>query len=268
MNQLPTFYLTHGGGPWPFMDNHPFKQAFAQLGQCLTELPQRLATQPKAILVVSGHWEAPAFTVSTAKRPGMLYDYYGFPEHTYHVKYPAPGAPKLAKQVVNRLKQAGFNTATDNQRGYDHGTFCLLQLLYPQANIPVLQLSLQHALDPEQHLKMGQQLAELRNEGILIIGSGSSYHNLRHFDASGALASRQFDQWLQQTLTDSTPAARWQQLVNWQQAPAAREAHPREEHLLPLMATVGAAAEEPGYCIFRQTDLLGGLTISCFQFGE
>lgn len=266
MTRLPTFFLTHGGGPWPYMGGE-YGQAFAKLGQSLSELPTRLPAQPKAILVVSGHWEAQAFTVSSAAHPGMLYDYYGFPEHTYQVQYPAPGEPQLATEVASRLNAAGLPVATDPDRGFDHGTFCLMQMMYPAADIPVVQISLQQQFDPEQHIQLGRLLAPLRDQGVLIVGSGSSYHNLRHFNRSGAAASAMFDEWLQATLVDGPVIHRQRRLQQWQQAPAALAAHPRAEHLLPLMPIVGAAENDFGQCIYRQTDLMGGLTVSAYQFG-
>jgi aromatic ring-opening dioxygenase catalytic subunit (LigB family) len=198
----------------------------------------------------------------------MIYDYGGFPEHTYHVHYRAPGSPALARQVQVLLQRGGLSAQLEAQRGFDHGTFSILEPLYPQADIPVVQLSIKADFDPLTHIKAGRLLAPLRDEGVLILGSGSSYHNVRRFDPGAATPSRRFDAWLNDTLVNASPAGRRQQLINWTDAPDARFAHPREEHLLPLMVAVGAAQDERGTCIYHQEDMLGCLTFSSFRFGD
>jgi aromatic ring-opening dioxygenase catalytic subunit (LigB family) len=243
----------------------PYRQAHALLEASLRQLPARLPEPPKAILMISAHWEAPAFTVMTAARPGMLYDYGGFPPHTYEVLYPAPGDPALAERVHDLIAAAGLPAGRDAQRGYDHGAFCTLVPMYPQAEIPVVQLSLLKGLDPAAHLALGQALAPLRDEGVLILGSGFSFHNMRLYNAAGRAPSVAFDAWLQQSLREA--AGRPERLIAWAQAPAARDAHPREEHLLPLMVAAGAALGEPGSCIYTETEFLGGVTSSSFRFG-
>lgn len=262
---MPTFFLSHGGGPWPYMDGD-FRQAHAQLEASLQALPATLPEAPRAILMVSAHWEEDAYTVMSAPRPGMLYDYGGFPPHTYEVVYPAPGSPDLAKQVQALIAAAGLPNASNTTRGFDHGAFCTLQPMYPQADIPVVQLSLRHGLDPAEHLALGRALKPLRDDGVLILGSGFSFHNLRlMFNGAGREPSIAFDAWLQQALP--SPEGRAERLQAWAQAPAARLAHAREEHLLPLMVAAGAAEGEPASCIYHQTDYLGGLTASSFRFG-
>ena len=262
---MPTFFLSHGGGPWPFMDGD-YRRAHAKLEASLQALPTTLPEKPKAILMISAHWEAPAFTVMTSARPGMLYDYGGFPAHTYEVVYPAPGDPALAERVVGLIEAAGLPAARDATRGFDHGAFCTLAPMYPDAQVPVVQLSLRRGLDPAEHLALGRALAPLREEGVLILGSGFSFHNLSlMFNRRGQAPSVAFDAWLQSAL----PAAdgRAERLAAWELAPAARQAHAREEHLLPLMVAAGAAEGEPGSCNYHQTDYLGGLTASSFRFG-
>lgn len=265
--RFPTYFVSHGGGPWPWMKEE-WNGAFDKLEASLQDMPRQLGTTPKAVLMVSGHWEEPEFTLSANPNPPMLYDYNGFPEHTYHVRYPAPGSPELAQQVQKLLKDGGVTARLDAERGFDHGTFTILAPLYPHANIPAVQLSLKTGLDPQTHIEAGRLLAPLRNEGILIIGSGLSYHNLRQFNAAASVPSRQFDAWLQETLTQSTPDERRQRLVDWARAPAARIAHPREDHLLPLMVAVGAAYGETGVCVYHEDDFFGGITVSSFRFGE
>ena len=155
----------------------------------------------------------------------------------------------------------------DPERGFDHGTFTAMVPLYPQADMPVVQLSLKAGLDPQTHIDAGRLLTPLRDEGILIIGSGLSYHNLRQFNANAAAPSRQFDAWLQETLTRSTPDKRCLCLLDWERAPAARMAHPYEDHLLPLMVAVGAAYDEAGVCVYHEDDFFGSIMVSSFRFG-
>jgi aromatic ring-opening dioxygenase catalytic subunit (LigB family) len=262
----PTFFLSHGGGPWPWLDGD-FRRDFDWLEASLRALPAQLPHPPRAVLAVSGHWEAPGFAVSAAAQPGMVYDYYGFPEHTYHISYPAPGSPEVAEEVVACGRAAGIPIAIDPARGFDHGTFSMLQPMYPAADVPVVSLSLRHDLDPAAHLALGRALAPLRDRGVVIIGSGLSWHNLRMFDARAAQPSAVFDQWLRQTLANPDPDARAAGLCAWDRAPAARLAHPREDHLIPLMVAVGAAGDDPATVIYGQNDLRGGITVSAWRFG-
>lgn len=262
--RLPTFFLSHGGGPWPYMDGD-YRRAHARLEASLQALPATLPARPKAILMISAHWEEPAFTVMSSPAPGMLYDYGGFPAHTYQVVYPAKGDPALAERVVALIQAAGLPAARDDKRGYDHGAFCTLAPMYPDADIPVVQLSLKRGLDPAEHLALGRALAPLRDEGVLILGSGFSFHNLRLYGEAGRAPSVAFDAWLQEALP-SAPG-RSERLQAWAQAPAARLAHPREEHLLPLMVAAGAAEDDSAACNYHETEFLGGVTASSFRFG-
>ncbi|MFM2485471.1 DODA-type extradiol aromatic ring-opening family dioxygenase [Celerinatantimonas yamalensis] len=263
MPQLPTYFLSHGGGPWPWMQE--FGTAYDELAQSLTQLSSDLTSRPQALLVVTAHWEEPSFSVSSAAFPSMIYDYYGFPDYTYQIQYPAPGDPQLAQSVVERLQSAGIEARTDSSRGFDHGTFTPLAVSFPKADIPVVQLSLNSNLDTALHYRAGQALQGLRDQGVLIIGSGLSYHNLRRFDKSAQEPSRQFDDWLYQTLALSE-SARYQALQHWQSAPSARIAHPREEHLMPLWVALGAASNAKAHCIYRQNDLFGGISASSYRF--
>ncbi|MEO3692216.1 DODA-type extradiol aromatic ring-opening family dioxygenase [Roseateles paludis] len=262
--RLPTFFLSHGGGPWPWMDG-PMRQGYRLLEASLTGLPASLPARPKAVLMISAHWEEAAFTLQSSAAPGMVYDYGGFPPHTYRIVYPAPGAPELAARVAGLIKAGGLPAALDGQRGYDHGAFCTAYPMYPQADVPMVQLSLRRGLDPAEHLALGRLLAPLRDEGVLIIGSGFSFHNLRLLNEAGRAPSAAFDAWLQQALPD--PAGRAERLMAWAQAPAARIAHPREEHLLPLMVAAGAAEGEAGHCNYLETEFFGAITTSSFRFG-
>ena len=266
INKMPTYFISHGGGPWPWLDG-PYREAMRPLEQSLQQLPKELPEKPKAILMISGHWEDDQFSIMASPHPQMLYDYGGFPEHTYHIKYSAPGSPELALKVQSLLKNAGLNARLDAERGFDHGTFAPLAVSYPNADVPVIQLSLRADYDPETHLKVGRALAPLREEGILIVGSGLSYHNLRMFDQRAAMPSHEFDDWLQKTLINSQPKERSARLLAWKDAPSARLAHPQEDHLLPLMVAVGAAEDEQGRLSYHEDAFLGGLAVSSFRFG-
>jgi len=267
MARLPTYFVSHGGGPWPWM-REQYGPVYDQLAASLAALRAEAdaAGAVRAVLVVTSHWEAPRFMVSSGAAPGMIHDYGGFPPHTYQVRYPAPGDPALARRVVDLLAAAGHPAGLDPERGFDHGTFSMLYPVYPEAAMPVVQLSLRADLDPAAHLAAGRALALLRDEGVLVIGSGLSFHNLRQFGAGGRAASHAFDGWLQTTLA-LPPVERAEALARWETAPAARAAHPREEHLIPLMVALGAAAEEPAACVYHEEDFFGSLAVSSFRFG-
>jgi aromatic ring-opening dioxygenase catalytic subunit (LigB family) len=220
---------------------------------------------PKAILMISAHWEEKVPTVMTAAKPPILYDYYGFPPASYAITWPAPGAPELAKRVRDLLEGAGIATAEDGARGFDHGTFIPLKLTYPEADVPTLQLSLKAGLDPKEHLAIGRALAPLRDEGVFIVGSGMSYHNMRGFGAPQArAASEAFDAWLAETAAKEA-SERDARLGAWTSAPSARQVHPREEHLIPLMVAAGAAGADRGSVGYRGTFM--GVALSAIHFG-
>ena len=265
--RLPTYFVSHGGGPWPFMKDQ-YGATYDVLEASLADIARQVGPTPRAVLVVSGHWEEREPTLSSSEKPGMIHDYRGFPAHTYQVRYDAPGSPQLAQRAGALLDAAGFRSALDPQRGFDHGTFSMLYPVFPDADVPVVQLSLKHGFDPVAHLEMGRALAPLRSEGVLIIGSGLSFHNLRQFGEGGRFASHAFDDWLQFTLLTLTPSERTAAVVNWAGAPYARMAHPREEHLLPLMVALGAAESEQAACVYHEDEFFGSLAVSSFRFGE
>jgi aromatic ring-opening dioxygenase catalytic subunit (LigB family) len=263
-SRLPTYFVSHGGGPWPFMKDQ-YGTTYDVLEASLADMPRQIGGKPKAVLVVTAHWEELEPTFSSAPAPGMLYDYGGFPPHTYQIQYKAPGAPALAEQAADLLTGAGFNAALDPIRGFDHGTFSMLYPVFPDASVPVVQMSLKHGFDPHAHLAMGRALAPLRDESVLIIGSGLSYHNLRQFGPGGNIASHAFDAWLQFTLLQLPPSERTAALMHWDGAPHARMAHPREEHLLPLMVALGAGGEDAAVRDYRDTVM--GWVVSGYRFG-
>lgn len=265
--RLPTYFISHGGGPWPWMQDAT-RGNYAALTAALQAIRTTLPVPPQAVLMLSAHWEAPEFTVMSTPHPGMIYDYGGFPAHTYQIQYPAPGAPAVAARVQTLLQHAGIAVAQDAQRGFDHGAFVPMAVMYPAADIPLLQLSLQHGYDPQAHLALGAALQPLRDEGVLIVGSGLSYHNLRALGSAGVAPSAAFDTWLQDSLLRTHPQERAQRLRDWAQAPGARQAHPQEDHLLPLMVAVGAAGDDPAQCIHHESTFFGGITVSSFRFGS
>ncbi len=263
--RLPTLFIPHGGGPCFFVDPPQGQpRIWDGLAAYLRGIDASLGERPKAVLAISGHWEAPRPTLNVAEKPHLLYDYYGFPESTYSLKYPVAGAAPFAPRVRALLEVAGFETDIEAKRGLDHGIFVPFMLIYPRADVPILQLSLQHSLDAGLHLRIGKALEPLREQGILIVGSGMSYHNLAAmFSGRGGEASAAFDEWLGAAVAD--PATREQKLQEWRQAPGGRESHPREEHLMPLMVAAGAAGADLGVRAFGES--IDGKRISGFQFG-
>ena len=273
MSRLPTLFIPHGGGPCFFMDWDP-PDTWDRMAAYLRSVPNEVGSRPKALVVISGHWEEPVATIQNSPAPALLYDYYGFPASTYQIRFPAPGAPEISARVAELLGAAGIAWKYDHDRGFDHGVFIPLKVAFPQADVPIVQLSLLASMDPAEHIRIGQALAPLRDEDVLIVGSGMSYHNMRTLMASmrgGAdsrsadAGSQRFDDWLEEVLTRGTPDARIAAMEAWDKAPAARAAHPREEHLLPLHVVVGAAGNDPGRRTLK--DVVMGAVESAFRFG-
>ena len=263
--RLPVVFLPHGGGPWPFVKVGFGSDAEqANLAGYLRDVRHVPATPPRALLVISAHWEEPLPTVMNGAAPPLLFDYYGFPPESYELTWPAPGEPALAARVQALLGAAGIPSAANGERGFDHGAFVPLKLAYPDAEVPTVQLSLKAGLDAREHLAIGRALAPLRDEGVFIIGSGMSYHNMRAMGPQGRPAATAFDAWLRDAVTRS-PSERDAALGDWQKAPAARAAHPREEHLIPLMVAAGAAGNDNGRVAHHGTLL--GLEFSGYVFG-
>jgi 4,5-DOPA dioxygenase extradiol len=253
-NKAQIVYFSHGGGPLPILGDAGH-QAMVDF---MRELPVQLR-KPEAILVISAHWEESRATVMDGEAPPMLYDYYGFPEEAYEITYPAPGNVALANKIVDALEEKGIPVRTDAQRGFDHGLFIPLKLMYPQADIPSLQISLIRGLDPGAHIALGKALRALLKENILVIGSGFSFHNMRAFSWGGRPeadpANDAFQDWLIEVVSRSpSQTAREQQMMAWEKAPAARYCHPREEHLMPLHVCLGMA-NKSGELIFDDTIL-------------
>ena len=271
--RMPVVFLPHGGGPWPFIDEKLFGMPgmWDEMSAYMKALSMVPPETPRAVLVVSAHWEAEVPTVMSAAQPPMLYDYQGFPPEAYEVEWSAPGDPELAVKIRDRLEAAGIRSGLDAVRGFDHGSFVPMKLAYPGADVPAMQVSLKRGLDPLEHIEIGRALAPLRDEGVYIVASGMSYHNLRELlgrmraRKPGVIqASLAFDDWLAETvgMAESKRATR---LVEWERAPSARAAHPREEHLIPLMVAVGAAGGDPGTLPYR--DVVMGAHVSAVHFG-
>jgi len=222
-------------------------------------------------LIISGHWQADVVSVHSNKSPGLLYDYQGFPPHTYEITYPAPGDTALSARVSQLLNAGGIETAIESERGWDHGVFVPLKVAFPEAQIPVVQLSLHASMDPAMHIAIGEALQSLRDEGVLIVGSGNSFHNMRAYaqamrnGAKGPVAGQDFDNWLSEAVCNPNPLQRNQMLLQWADAPGARNSHPQEEHLLPLHVAAGAAGSDSGKKTLE--DFVMGAVISAFQFG-
>jgi aromatic ring-opening dioxygenase catalytic subunit (LigB family) len=265
--RTPTFYIPHGGGPCFFMDwTMGPPDTWDKMAAWLKAMPEAVGPKPAAILVISAHWEEPEFTVTTSPKPPLLFDYYGFPEHTYRLRYDAPGSPDLARAVRDLLAKAGIASKEDAERGLDHGVFIPFLLVYPDADIPVVQLSLKAGLDPAEHIAVGKALVPLRDRNVLIVGSGMSYHNMEAYRRGlPPTASGTFDAWLTDTATDLNPLARDEKLAHWSTAPAGRDAHPRQEHLIPLMVAAGAAGDDVGRRTY--SDRVMGSAISAYRFG-
>jgi aromatic ring-opening dioxygenase catalytic subunit (LigB family) len=263
-DHLPTYFISHGGGPWPWLAD--MRRQLASLETSLARMPKEIAQVPKAVLVISGHWETRDFSVMTSANPPMVYDYSGFPPETYQIVYPAPGAPQIAQQAADLIRAAGLPVQLNDTQGFDHGTFAPLAIMYPEANVPVFQISLRASYDPGEHIALGRALAPLRAEGVLIVGSGLSYHNLRRFGPKAKTPSEAFDTWLTDVLA-LPQEARTAAIVDWEKAPYARDCHANEDHLVPLFVALGAAEEDTATRVYHQTDIFGGVTASSYRFG-
>ncbi|PKN89251.1 MAG: dioxygenase [Deltaproteobacteria bacterium HGW-Deltaproteobacteria-1] len=242
-------YFSHGGGPLPILGDASH-QAMVDF---MLQLPSQIR-KPDVILVISAHWEESTATLLGAHTPPMLYDYYGFPDEAYEITYPAPGSPALANRLSELLHKGNIPAHINSERGFDHGLFIPLKLMYPQADIPSLQLSLLRGLKPSAHIDLGKALRELMQENILVIGSGFSFHNMSAFSWQGIdapdPANDAFQNWLIEVCTGPMPQSeREQLLIKWEKAPSAHYCHPREEHLLPLHVCVGMV-DKPAEVIF------------------
>jgi len=248
-NKPGILFLSHGAGPLPLMQDAGHKEMVA----CLRAIAEKTA-KPSAVIVVSAHWEENVPTITSGANPVLIYDYYGFPEESYSIEYPCFGEPMLADRIYSVLKNAGITARLDAQRGFDHGLYVPLKIMYPDADIPCVQLSLVNNLNPAEHLHIGQALQDLEYENLLVIGSGFSFHNMAAFYAPETKESiamnESFENWLVESC--SNPAMnekeRSHRFMQWTKAPSARYCHPREEHLLPLHVCYGLAQTSCSEC--------------------
>lgn len=247
-SRMPAMYLPHGGGPSFFMTGER-KRLYQPTEDFLRSIRTMLRATPTAILIATAHWETAVPSFTGGRQPDLIYDYYGFPPETYDLQYRAPGDPELAERAAALIRKAGHPAAVDPHYGWDHGVFIPLKVMFPDADIPVVAMSLHASLDPALHCELGAALRSLRDEGVLIVGAGMSYHNLRDF-AAAAPASYAFHDWLDGALSGDW-AERTQRLAQWSSAPGGRASHPREEHLLPLMVASGAGSDLPARRLWR-----------------
>lgn len=203
----------------------------------------------------------------SSANPPMVYDCSGFPPMTFQVQYKAPGAPDLAARAADLIRAAGLPVRLDGDQGFDHGCFVPAYVMYPDASVPVFQVSLRQGCDPAEHFALGRALAPLRDEGVLILGSGLSYHNLRLFGPGAKAPSKAFDAWLADTMA-AAPADRTRRLLDWESAPYARTCHKEEDHFVPLFAALGAAEGEAATMVYHDTGLFGGVTASSYPIGQ
>lgn len=237
--RFPSVFVNHGGGPLPLMGQQP------HLAANMKEIVHKFLpkAEPKAIVVVSAHWESNPIKIASSASPQMYFDYGGFPPHTYEYEYPAPGSPELAQKIHNLLQDEGLESQLDDKRGYDHGVFVPLMIMFPEANIPVVCVSLHSSLDPVKNIQIGKALSPLRDEGVLILGSGLTFHNMHAFFNSSnrsVQASKDFNGWLKTTIMENSSEHYMEALKKWAEAPGGRISHPREEHLLPLLVIAAA----------------------------
>jgi len=264
-NNTTIIFIPHGGGPLPLL-NEP---GHAAMNRFLRAFPDTI-DRPEAIIVISAHWEEPVISITAAASPPLLFDYSGFPAETYAYEYPAPGHPGLAGRVQGLLQADGIDARLDHQRGFDHGMFVPLIMMYPEADIPCIQVSLSTSLDPVEHVRIGRALGGLKNENLLILGSGFSFHNMQALmskrDDAIDQRNQEFETWLAQTCSDPgiTEAEREARLVSWELAPHARYCHPREEHLLPLQVCYGIG-QSAATTVFQEQ--VAGFIASAYQWG-
>lgn len=257
-----TFYLSHGSPTLSIDDSLPARHFYKSWKEKV------YGEKPKAILMISAHWDTAVPAVNIVNSNETIYDFYGFPDEMYKIKYPAPGAPALANRVKELLHSSGFERVDeDKKRGLDHGAWVLLMLMYPEADIPVCQLSVQSEKDGTYHYNMGKALAPLKDEGVLIIGSGSATHNLRALQRNdnGTVVpwAKEFDTWLKDALLEG----RYDDVNKFhEKAPHAKKAHPWPEHFYPLHVAMGAAGDDSKAKLIHESWSLGTLSYASYQF--
>ncbi|XP_075989348.1 uncharacterized protein LOC142985201 [Anticarsia gemmatalis] len=266
----PAMFVNHGGGPLPLLGD----KDHAELTSFLRDEVKKHINfkEIKAIILVTAHWQEKVVKISSAKHHDLYFDYYGFPPESYKYRYDAPGDPELAERIHEVLKSAGINSKLDPERGWDHGVFVPMMLINPAANIPIVQISVLTNQDAEQHYKLGQALYEFRKEGIAVLGSGMSYHNMREFmygrDKS-QVVNKDFDDFLNKVCTADNEEERKEGLISWRKQKGATESHPMHaaEHFMPLVVIAGAGGPKAGERIFNW-DMSGTFRLSAFVWKD
>lgn len=259
MDTLPSLFVSHGS-PMLALEDGPARSFLMQLGQTLG--------RPRAVVVFSAHWEAPGPLVTAAPRPETIHDFYGFPAALHAMRYPAPGDPVLAGEMARRLQEAGLPAGLDAARGLDHGAWVPLSLMFPKADVPVVQVSIDPGLGPAYHLRLGEAMRPLRSDGILVVGSGSATHNLRelHRGDPGAAPPvwvTDFAEWLSAAVEAGDADA----LLAWREtAPHALRNHPTDEHLLPLFCALGARTAGQAGRRLHTSHTYGALAMDVYAF--
>eukprot|EP01112_Ceratiomyxa_fruticulosa_P001993 TRINITY_DN1213_c0_g1_i1.p1 TRINITY_DN1213_c0_g1~~TRINITY_DN1213_c0_g1_i1.p1 ORF type:complete len:320 (-),score=63.87 TRINITY_DN1213_c0_g1_i1:138-1097(-) len=267
-NKLPTVFVSHGGGPCFFMSAEessiPQMARGSEAMKSLQRLPKQLgAEKPTAIVIISGHWESDKVLIGAKERYTKLYyDYGGFPRHTYEIEYKAPGDPNLAKEIQGLLQSKGIPAELDFNRDWDHGVFVPLKVSYPDADIPIVEMSILRNYDPKTHIEIGKALEPLRERGVLIVGSGFATHNFR---PPGLKIQQQFIDAVTETAVGTEGKEREKGFLEWAKLPGARAAHPREDHWIPFLVVVGAALNDKGKLMYRE-DLDMGFIFAHWSF--
>jgi len=257
---MPTLFVSHGA-PTLVLDPVPTRDFLLELGRSLP--------RPKAILAVSAHWDTPETCLTSGTSPHTMYDFYGFPDELYAMTYPAPGSPELAQKTADLLAKAGLSAGLDERRGLDHGAWVPLALMFPQADIPVVQLSINSSQSPTRHLALGRALAPLREDGVLILASGNATHNLREVFSHALLETptpyaKAFADWLTQHVEsgDTDPLLRY-----LEEGPNGARNHPTADHYLPLLVALGAGAGHTGR-ILHDGYTYGVLSMAAYAWGN
>lgn len=265
---MSILYIPHGAGPMPLL-GEPHHQSLVSFLKHYA----KTHNTPRAIVVISAHWETEIFKVNNSVTHSLLFDYSGFPKESYEFTYSANGSRELGHSIERLLNEHQIIYELENLRGLDHGVFVPLKIMYPKAEVPVIQISLLQSLDPKRHIKLGEALSELVKQNVLILGSGSSFHNMglvRGVTESDQQQSDVFDKWLIDACTNENYSVeeRKEKLISWKNAPSATFSHPREEHLIPLHVCLGAALKNGLRAEVLFNELFMGVKVSAIHWRE
>ncbi len=259
MTKMPSLFIGHGS-PMNVLDRNAYPEALKTLAASLPK--------PLSILVVSAHWVSPGLKVSSGAAPGQIYDFFGFPEELYKVKYRAPGSPELASRVAGLLGGAGFPCAEDPARGIDHAAWAVLLHMYPEAGIPVIEMSLDYRLRPQRWFEVGKALAALRDEGVLLIGSGNIVHNLYRFERAADAPIYDWAAKFNEAVKKAIAGEDWDTLASYAlPTDDSREAVPTPDHYLPLLAALGTKGPEEKASVFHESFQNASIAMTGFRMG-